>query len=84
MLQPAHGSGLGLLLWSGHQGSQQLRSQHCSAAEALDCQLLGIPISSSSSSSSDQLKLSSESSSCTALGSSVLAAFCSPQECDLH
>lgn len=85
VLQPARGSGLGLLLWSWCQGPWQLRSQHCSAAEALDCQLLGVPISSSSSSSSDQLKLSSESSPCAAPDCSALAASCSgsPQECVL-
>lgn len=70
--------------------AQQLRNQQHSAAETFDHQLLGaiisgVPISNSSYSSSDQLKLSSESSSCTAPGSPVFAASfsCSPQDCDL-
>lgn len=75
----------GLLLWSCCQGPWQLRSQHYSAAEVLDCHLLGVRISSSSSSSSDQLKLSSKSSPCAAPVSSVLAASlsCLPLESDL-
>lgn len=80
MLQPAHGSGLGLLLWSWCQ----VPSSSGTSTAQLGV-IAGVPISNSSSSSSDQLKLSSESSSCAAPGSSVFAASfsCSPQDCNL-